>query len=184
MPETIDVERLMQNVRDRIERASTYDPATAQASLPVEPTPPGLEAIARANRSLRLRKSLVGEIPPAPPTLRARVSGVLVKVIKASLFWFTGRLDDFHSSIVEANELQSAALSSLAWSGQQSRQLAEHAIRRMEELSAGLAAEMAARERAEQVLRAEIAERQPLSATVEEGASRLRTLETGYRSLE
>src|SRR5690242_20085827 len=103
MAEAIDVEKLMKNVREQFARGSTWDQATPHASPRVAPD---VAALARANRSLRFRKLLVGQIPPAPPTLRARVSGVVVKLISKSLFWFTGRLDDFHSSIVEDSDLQ------------------------------------------------------------------------------
>jgi hypothetical protein len=171
MPESIDVEKLMQNVREQFERGSAWDQATPHAS---PRTAPDVAAIGRANRSLRFRKSLVGQIPPAPQTLRARASGVLVKMISRSLFWFTSRLDDFHSSVVEASDLQSAALTSLAWSGQQTRQLLDHVYGQLNELSVALAAETTARERAEQ----------PLSAAVEESARKLRVLEASYRRLE
>jgi hypothetical protein len=171
MPESIDVEKLMQNAREQFERGSAWDQATPHASPRAAPD---LAAIARANRSLRFRKSLVGQIPPAPQTLRARASGVLVKMISKSLFWFTGRLDDFHSSVVETSSLQSAALASLVWSGQQTKQLLDRVNGQLEGLSAALTAETNARERAEQ----------PLSAAVDENARKLRVLEASYRRLD
>jgi lipopolysaccharide transport system ATP-binding protein len=171
MPESMDVEKLMQNAREQFERGSTWDQAIPHAS---PRTAPDVAAIARANRSLRFRKSLVGQIPPAPSTLRARASGVLVKMISRSLFWFTGRLDDFHSSVVEASDVQSAALTSLAWSGQQTKQLLDRVQGQLQELSAALTAETAARVRAEQAL----------SAGVDGSARKLRVLEAGYRRLE
>lgn len=171
MPESIHVEKLMQNAREQFERGAAWDQATPHAS---PRTTPDVASIARANRSLRFRKSLVGQIPPAPSTLRARASGVLVKMISRSLFWFTGRLDDFHSSLVEANDLQSAALTSLAWRDQQTRQLLDRFNRELNELSAALTAEKTAKERAEQ----------QLTAAVDENARKVRVLEAGYRRLE
>jgi hypothetical protein len=171
MSEAIDVEKLMQNAREQFERGAAWDQATPHAS---PRTAPNVAAIARANRSLRFRKSLVGQIPPAPSTLRARAGGVLVKMISRSLFWFTGRLDDFHSSLVEANDLQSAALTSLAWSDQQTRQLLDRFNRELNELSVALTAEKTAKERAEQ----------QLTAAVDENARKVRVLEASYRRLE
>jgi lipopolysaccharide transport system ATP-binding protein len=95
-------------------------------------------------------------------------------MISRSLFWFTGRLDEFHSSVVETSELQSAALTNLAWSGQQTRELLDRVRGQLEELSGALTAETATRERVAQ----------PLSAAVDESARKLRVLETSYRRLE
>ncbi len=171
MSETIDVEKLMQNVREQFERGSAWDQATPHAS---PRTAPDMAALARANRSMRFRRSLVGQIPPAPSTLRARASGVLVRMISKSLFWFTGRLDDFNSSVVEASDLQSAALSSLAWSGQQTRERLDRLSEQLKELSVALAAETTARERAEQ----------RLNAAMAESAWKFRMLEASSRRLE
>ncbi len=171
MPETIDVEKLMRNAKEQFERGSAWDQVTPHASPRMAPD---MAAIARASRSLRFRKSLVGQIPPAPSTLRARASGVLVKMISRSLFWFTGRLDDFHSSVVEASDLQSAALTNLAWSGQQTRELLDRVNGQLEELSVALTAETTARECSEQ----------PLSAAVDKSARKLRMLEVSCRRLE
>jgi hypothetical protein len=171
MSETIDVEKLMQNLREQFERGSTWDQGKPHAS---PRGAPDVAALARVNRSLRFRKSLVGQIPPAPSTLRARVSGVLVGMISRSLFWFTGRLDDFHSAVVEASDLQSDALTRLAWSGQQTRQLLDRVHQQLQEIAGALTAETGAREGAAQ----------PLSAAVDESARKLRMLEASYRRLE
>jgi lipopolysaccharide transport system ATP-binding protein len=171
MPEAIDVEKLIQNAREQFERGATWDQGIPHASPRAAPDLPSL---ARANRSLRFRKSLVGQIPPAPPTLRARLGGVLVRMISRSLFWFTGRLDDFHSSVVETSELQSSALASLAWNGQQTRQLLDRVNAHVQELSFAVTAKKTARERAEW----------ELGDGADESASRIRVLEASCRRLE
>lgn len=164
----IDVEKLIQNAREQFERGATWDQGVPHAS---PRTAPDLASLARASRSLRFRKSLVGQTPPAPPTLRARLGGVLVKIVSKSLFWFTGRLDDFHSSVVETSDLQSSALANLIWKGQQTKQLLDRVDGHVRELSVALAAETTARERA-------------LGAEVEESARKFRILEASCRRLE
>jgi SAM-dependent methyltransferase len=44
----------------------------------------------------------VGDMPPQPPTLRAHVGAVLVKIVQRMLFWYTEQIRTFHKGNSEA----------------------------------------------------------------------------------
>jgi hypothetical protein len=175
MSEAIDVQVLMQEIRDSIrQRSEMQQPGLPLPySLPV----PEMESLKRVSKDLHLRKALIGRLPPEPPTIRGRVGGLLVKAVRRSLFWFLSRLENFHSDLIDAFDLQFSALKSLSSVTQQN-------VATLELLKQQLAAEMGARESAEQSLRAEIAERKTLALTVAENAQRRKMLEEGYRQIE
>ena len=133
--------------------------ARIQGSRSQAPRPPAAEqepdvrSLNKAVQTLNLRKTLVGQMPITPPTLRGHLGAVLVKIVRRSLFWFTSRLDDFHTDVVEGFEVQFATLKSL----------------------------ITARERTEQILIAEAAERRALSFAVAENARALGELKALYR---
>jgi len=43
---------------------------------------------------------LIGEIPPSPPTLRARVGRVLIRLVQRMLFWYTPQIYAFNNLMV------------------------------------------------------------------------------------
>jgi O-antigen chain-terminating methyltransferase len=44
---------------------------------------------------------LAGQMPPGPPTLRARVGAVLVRLVQRSIFWFTQQVQDFQKATAD-----------------------------------------------------------------------------------
>src|SRR4051794_23568419 len=55
----------------------------------------------------------VGRIPPAPPTLRGRVGGFLVRVVSRALFWYTPQIHAFQQLTTRLAKHQIAALADL-----------------------------------------------------------------------
>lgn len=51
-------------------------------------------------------RALVGGVPAGPPTVRARVSAVLIGFIRRSLFWLLPQLDGFHAAVIEFSQQQ------------------------------------------------------------------------------
>ncbi|MDP8981957.1 MAG: hypothetical protein M3O35_15345 [Acidobacteriota bacterium] len=121
MAEAIDVQVLMQEIRDRIH----------QATHPSVPAMPEMDCLVRVSKALHLRKTLVGRLPPEPPTLRGRVGGLMVKVIRRCLAWFTSPLEAFHSDIIEAFDLQFSALHRLSDVTRQNLETAEFLKRKL-----------------------------------------------------
>ena len=127
MAEAIDVQVLMQEIRDRIH----------QGTHPSAPPMPEMDCLVRVSKALHLRKTLVGRLPPEPPTLRGRVGGLMVKVIRRCLSWFTSPLEDFHSDIIEAFDLQFSALNRLSDVTRQNLETAEFFKRKLVQTPAG-----------------------------------------------
>ncbi len=185
MAEAIDVQVLMQEIRDRVRQGSDTQPGL---SLPPALPMTEMESLKRMSQDLHLRKALVGKLPPEPPTFRGRVGGLIVKAVRRSLFWFISRLEHFHSDMVEAFDLQFSVLDTLSSVTRQNMETLELLKGKLADVSAeltrSLAAEMAARERAEQVLRAEIAERKALTRAVAENVQGRQVLAVSYGRLE
>jgi len=70
-------------------------------------------ALERLARSLDWGQPRIGDMPPQPPTLRARIGAVLVRLIRRSVFWYTGQILDFQRLIANAAEEQIRALDEL-----------------------------------------------------------------------
>ena len=157
MSDAVDVQTIMQEMRDWIRQGADSQHAQPGLSLPPGLELPDLGGLNRAGQALHLRKSLVGRMPPEPPTFRGRMGAVLVKIVRRSLSWFTSRLDDFHAEILEGFDLQFAALKSLAGSSRHHRELVENLNRQLAAVARGLAAETAAREELARHLAAETA---------------------------
>jgi hypothetical protein len=72
-----------------------------------------LEALDRALQRLYRTRALIGAMPAAPATFRARAGGVLVRFVRRSLFWLFPQLDAFHGAVVEFAECQMALMEEL-----------------------------------------------------------------------
>lgn len=59
-----------------------------------------------ATRVARIRGSAVGSLPPQPDTLRARLSMLLVRMVRQALFWYTPQIVEYQSAASEALETQ------------------------------------------------------------------------------
>ncbi len=162
MAEVIDVQVLMQEIRDRIHQGS--DTHKQGFPLPSSLPMPEMEGLKRVSKALHLRKTLVGRLPPEPPTLRGRVGGLMVKAVRRSLSWFASRLDDFHSDVIEAFDLQFSALNRLSSVTRQNAETVELLKRKLAE--------------------ARIAEQEARSIAIAENADKHLELEARYRRLE
>ena len=136
MPNAIDVQIVMQEIRERVRHAANSQQPKLGSSLPPSPPLPDIDALERAGESLSCRKTLVGRMPPEPPTFRGRIGAVLVAIVRRSLFWFTSQLQDFHTDVVEEFDLQVTALKSVTAVTGQNRKLVETLDGRLDGLSA------------------------------------------------
>ena len=111
----IDVEQVMQQIRERVRDRHASVPGAVGAAMGVPPV-----ANADFNELLRLIEharrcsAAIGQQPPQPPTLRARFSAVLVRLVRRMLFWYTPQITDFHDAALRALEEQAAALESVS----------------------------------------------------------------------
>jgi len=111
----IDVEQVMQEIRERVRDRYACAPGGAGAAVG---STPAVEAdfneLLRLIEHARRCSAAIGGQPPQPPTLRARMSAVLVRLVRRMLFWYTPQITDFHNATLRAMEEQVAALESVS----------------------------------------------------------------------
>jgi SAM-dependent methyltransferase len=140
-------------------------------------------------RVLRLRQTLIGQLPPEPPTARGRIGSLLVKAVRRTLFWYTAQIQNFHAGVVQGFDQQLAALNTLATASQQSWQtvddLREEVAKLHAELnrvSRHLETEAVAREGLQHGLQAETGAREELARRVEAEAVAREGLQHGLQA--
>jgi O-antigen chain-terminating methyltransferase len=72
-----------------------------------------LKALEKLARTFDWGQPQVGDMPPAPPTLRAKLGAILVRVIRRALFWYSGQIQSFHRLVAEAADEQLRTLQQL-----------------------------------------------------------------------
>jgi O-antigen chain-terminating methyltransferase len=118
MANDINVQTIMQEIRERIRQRSTPPPLPAEPEFPSNPELPDLNPLETTVRSLHLSKALVGDLPPQPPSFRGRLGSLLVKAVRRTLFWYTPPIRDFQAGVVVGFDQQVAALRSMAAAAQ------------------------------------------------------------------
>jgi hypothetical protein len=63
----------------------------------------------RLSRSVELSLPQIGDMPPQPPTFRARVGALLVGMVRRALFWYTSQIRAFQAIVAEAAREQTLA---------------------------------------------------------------------------
>ena len=159
--------------------------------LALGPQQPEISALEDKCLVLRSTQTLVGRLPPEPPTIRGRIGAFLVKAVRRSLFWYTPQIQAFHASVVDGFEQQVAALMTLAAANQQCFQILEGLSRQVARLSAEVESitrrvetEVAARKELTRRVETEAAAREELTRRVEEYSQTGQALEASYRQVD
>lgn len=170
-PGNIDVAALMREIRERVRRE------TKPLVFPEDGGAPQQQAasfeLSRVRYSaIELRESMrrVNEMPPQPPTLRGRVGGVLVRILRRAMFWQTDQLRRFETAAVTALDEQARALETL-WTDV--RGLAEEVAALREAMSRQQTGERKEQERFEALLREETRAREALAGECRAALHRL-----------
>jgi len=111
----IDVEQVMQQIRERVRQRYALAPrlsGAVPASAPLDEA--GFNDLRRMIDHARRCAAAIGEQPPRPPTLRGRVGAVLVRLVRRMLFWHTPQIADFSEATLRVIEEQVAALESVS----------------------------------------------------------------------
>ena len=82
------------------------------------------------------KRSPIGQLPPQPPTLRGRVGAFFVKSVRRALFWYTPQIVGFHGAATRSFNELSAAIRTVAATGQQSWTALDTLNRQVAELQA------------------------------------------------
>ena len=158
--ETVNVQTIMQEIRERIRARSATPRVSAGPDLSAALEPPELTALEAAVQSLDASKSLAGELPPQPRSMRGWLGGLLVKLVRRMLFWYTPQIREFQAGAVNAFNAQLGLLRTLAIGNQQNAGMLLDVQRGVEKLEQALRPETLARERLSERLEAERADRE------------------------
>ncbi|HWR50266.1 MAG TPA: methyltransferase domain-containing protein [Bryobacteraceae bacterium] len=113
----LDVQEVVNEIRARVRGRI--------AAQPVSRAVPEIEAVAtqvssldlsrlhESARRVRAAQALVGQMPPQPPGLRARLGAAMVAAVRRMLFWYTPQIQQFHYAAAQAIEEQESAASEL-----------------------------------------------------------------------
>lgn len=163
MTDTIDVQKIMREIRERIRNGSASLDLQRNGSAAFRAQRQAVQAVEEASRSLKSAQALFGQLPPQPPTMRGRIGSLLTKAVRRALFWYTPQLQSFHAGVVRGMEQQTAALTAGASANQHTQELVESLSGQVAKLSAEvdrlnrrLKAEALARKRLQQALRVEL----------------------------
>src|SRR5690242_9966169 len=58
-----------------------------------------MESLTRIVKSVGRNTAAVGRVPQGPPTMRGKIGGLLVKLVKRSLFWYTPQIIAFNDLV-------------------------------------------------------------------------------------
>ena len=170
-PGNIDVAALMREIRERVQRQARPLVFPEDGGAPQQPAA-SFELSRVRYSAIELRESMrrVNEMPPQPPTLRGRMGGVLVRILRRAMFWQTDQLRRFETAAVTALDEQARALETL-WNDV--RGLAEEVAALRDGLSRQQTRERHERERFEALLREETRAREALAGECRAALHRL-----------
>ena len=86
--------------------------------------------------ALEKTRSLIGQLPPEPPTFRGRMGAFFVKIVQRALFWYTPQIAGFQAAVVLYLRELLAAMKTVADNGQQNSEELDLVTRRLAELKA------------------------------------------------
>ena len=104
----IDVEAVMREIRESIHSiekrklAFAASPALASARAQL----PDLALAGYLAQQLRDEVARLGEMPPRPPTLRARLGVFPVWLVRRALFWYTEQLRELQTRVIRVADEQ------------------------------------------------------------------------------
>lgn len=97
----MDVQRVVREIHERVEREQSAAAAPASSGdaasfLSAAETNELAELSVAYGRLYEIR-NLVGQTPPAPNTMRARIGGHLIRLVQRMLFWYTPQIRRFQN---------------------------------------------------------------------------------------
>jgi 2-polyprenyl-3-methyl-5-hydroxy-6-metoxy-1,4-benzoquinol methylase len=170
----IDVQETVREIREKVrakllESRAPTNPTTSGGLSTSNPLAPDLNRLRDSAHCVTRVKRLVGQAPPTPPGLRARIGALLVRIVQRMLFWYTPQILQFHDAVAEAvgEQVSTLASMSVALEGLKSR---------IESMQAGVDALQAAHSTEE--------ETRALASRLDKESERSGGLEAGLQALE
>ena len=88
----MDVRGAIDEIQARVERANSASSASFTTPFASSADAGRLVSLRAAYKRLYEARDLVGQMPPSPSTLRAKVGGPLVRLVQRMLFWYTPQI--------------------------------------------------------------------------------------------
>jgi len=109
-----DIHRVAWESRRRIREQLAKERQGQETILSPAPLPEG-DPLRLSECAVRVRmaEGLAGGLPPQPPTLRGFLGGLVVRLVRRALFWYTPRILKFQNVVTRAVEDQSSAIEDL-----------------------------------------------------------------------
>jgi hypothetical protein len=100
----VDVQTIMREIRATVRAENREFEQVARVANRAIPghLPAVIARLKTSTASLEEAVSRIGEIPPGPPTLRARTGAFVVRVMQRSLFWLVPPVRSTQQSMVHA----------------------------------------------------------------------------------
>lgn len=99
----VDVQQIMKEVRNRLQSENhEHDELMrlARKSVPGH-LPATIARLKASTQALAEAAKRIGDIPPAPPTLRARIGSLLVRAMQRALFWLIPSVKTAQQSLAQ-----------------------------------------------------------------------------------
>lgn len=109
----VDVNEVMKEIRDRVRKKQVMQSQLDSSSVWQDNRLSSIELCRLKTAKLRHLMDRWGELPPSPPTLRARVGTFLLKLVNRALFWEHAQMRRFHEAVAGAVEEQMALIEAL-----------------------------------------------------------------------
>jgi 2-polyprenyl-3-methyl-5-hydroxy-6-metoxy-1,4-benzoquinol methylase len=119
-------------------------------SAPPEKWDVNLLCTKRLSRSVEPSLPQIGDMPPQPPTFRARVGALLVSIVRRALFWYTGQIRAFQTIVAEAAREQALAFQDIGAQQRHSRAQMNDMLRHVSQLERQIQEMREGRQREEQ----------------------------------
>jgi signal transduction histidine kinase len=110
MTPAVDVQEVMQRIRQRIP-VNTAEELGGSAPLLRLVHGSNLHRLAALARE---RIAGIGRLPPQPPTIRARIGAVFVRIVRRALFWYTPPIQQTFDPLIQAAGEQAALTDELS----------------------------------------------------------------------
>jgi len=136
MPEMtgpVNVQEIMRKIRARIRDGA---PARDRVCVNGPREWPDWTALENAGLALENPGSVIGQLPPEPPTFRGRAGAFFVRIVRRALFWYTPPIARFQAMVTLYLRELLAATKAVADNGQQSSEELNLVSRRVSELKA------------------------------------------------
>ena len=106
----MNLRQTVDEIRGRVVREAVRQTASNGAGGALLPVHDEIARLVLSYQQLYSLRDVVGRMPPSPNSLRARIGGVVVRMVQRMLFWYTPQIHRFHNATLAVAEHVCAAM--------------------------------------------------------------------------